>query len=251
MSKVGFLITARLKSARLPQKVIKEVNGKPLLVYMIERIRAASLIDVIVVCTSTNPEDDPLETIARQEGVECFRGSEDDVLERLNGAAERHQLDYIVNITADCPLVDPFFIDETYRVFQETNADFIQWKELPIGQGFNGIKPSALARVCELKNENDTEIWGNYFYKCEEFQCVVPEVADNYKYDGLKTSVDYPEDYEFVSNIIERLYREGDVFSLQDLLDLVRREPSLVEINSHCIAQGRAHWKNSATVKFK
>ena len=80
MKKSTFLITARLKSKRLPKKVLLEVQGKPLIVHMINRIKYAKKIDKIIICTSTNVQDDPLEEITKQENIYCYRGSEDDVL---------------------------------------------------------------------------------------------------------------------------------------------------------------------------
>ena len=87
-----FLITARLKSTRLPKKIMLEVMGKPLIVHMLDRIKHSRYIEDIVICTSTNSQDDPLEEIAEKEHVHCFRGSEDDVLERLLRAARSYDM---------------------------------------------------------------------------------------------------------------------------------------------------------------
>ena len=81
--RTGFLITARLKSTRLPKKLILEVLGENYITWMVRRLKLATNLDVIVICTSTNPQDDPLEEVAKKEGVECFRGSEEDVASRL------------------------------------------------------------------------------------------------------------------------------------------------------------------------
>ena len=144
---IGFLITGRLKSTRLPKKVILEIAGKPMIVHMLDRIKLAKRIDKIVICTSTNPQDDPLEKIAKDETVYCYRGSENDVLMRLHEAAVKYHVDYIVNITADCPLIDPFFIDQIVKTYESTNADLIMSFKLPMGQRPYGIKPSALKKV--------------------------------------------------------------------------------------------------------
>ena len=116
--KTAFLITARLKSTRLPKKILLEVAGKPLIVHMLDRIKNATSIDKIIICTSTNPQDDPLEEIAGQEQVSCFRGSEEDVLVRLLEAAQSHGLKYFANITADCPMMDPLLIDRAVLEYQ-------------------------------------------------------------------------------------------------------------------------------------
>ena len=131
--KVGFLITARTKSTRLPKKIIRVIAGKPIIVHMLDRIKMAKEPEVIVICTSIYKEDDVLEEIAKQEHVECYRGHPDDVLQRLLAASKYFRLDYIVNITADCPFVGPEYIDKTVKLYEKTNADLIKSEELPHG----------------------------------------------------------------------------------------------------------------------
>jgi len=104
--KVGFLITGRLKSIRLPKKLLLEVEGKPILSHMLDRLKLSSSVDKIVICTSTEDQDIPLGKIAKENGVECYFGESDDVMARLLSAAEEYGLDYILSITADCPFVD-------------------------------------------------------------------------------------------------------------------------------------------------
>ena len=110
--KTAFLITARLKSSRLPKKVLLKVQGKPLIIHMINRIRHAKNINKIIICTSTNAQDDPLEEIANQQKIDCYRGSEDDVIQRLLDTAKKFHLNHFANMTADVPMIDPFLIDE-------------------------------------------------------------------------------------------------------------------------------------------
>ena len=93
--KTAFLITARLKSTRLPKKVLLKVQGKPLIIHMINRIRHAKNINKIIICTSTNSQDDPLEEIANQQKIDCYRGSEDDVIQRLLDTAKKFRLNHL------------------------------------------------------------------------------------------------------------------------------------------------------------
>lgn len=226
--------------------------GKPLFSHMCDRLKTARRIDEIVICTSTNPQDDLLVDIARNEGISCYRGSEEDVLMRLCEAAMCHGFDYVVNITADCPLVDPFFIDMIVDEYEKTNADLIQTTSLPHGQGPNGIKVSALKKACELKAESETEVWGDYFIKTGIFQYHDLKVDDKYFCRGLKTSIDYPEDYEFIKQLFHELYSSGEIFSLADIIGLVKEKPELLEINSHCIELGRQHIIQTMTpIRFK
>jgi spore coat polysaccharide biosynthesis protein SpsF len=250
-NKPGFLITGRLKSKRLPRKVILEVKGRPLICHMLDRIKAAKRIGEIVICTSTNPQDDPFHEIAQREGVSCYRGSEDDVLMRLLEAASEHGLDYFVNITADCPLIDPLFINRTVDEYERTHADLVRFDLLPRGQGPNGIKVSALKKVCEIKAETETEVWGDYFTRSGLFTFHSPQVEDIYLHPTLKTSIDYPEDYEFLKRIFDELYVSGVIFSLLDVINLVNRKPELLAINSHCINMGVEHISKTKEIAFR
>lgn len=247
MEKPGFLITARLKSKRLPKKIVLEVAGKPLLVHMLDRIKQAKKIGKIVICTSTNPQDDPLEQIAFQEEVICFRGSEEDVLARLLEAAKRHEVSHFINLTADCPLIDPDFIDRTVDALLETGADFVKFDKLPRGQGMNGVKVSSLKKVCDMKMETETEVWGDYFMDSPDMKVHYPYVAREYIHETLKTSIDYPEDYQFIKEVFAALYRaQHPLFGLSDILRLVRTQPHLIDINKHCIALGKTHIATTA-----
>lgn len=248
MSKMtfGFLITARLKSKRLPNKIILEIYGRPLICYMIDRIKAAKRIDKVIICTSTNPQDNPLEKIAHSEGIFCYRGSEEDVLVRLYEAAIEQGIDYIVNITADCPLIDPMFIDRVVEEYIKTDADLIRFDCLPLGQGPSGIKVAALEKVCKIKEETDTEVWGDYFTKTGIFSFHSPEIESRYYHPRLKTSLDYPEDYEFIKIIFSELYSGNNIFSLADIINLVNRKPELLAINSHCAQKCIEHISKTA-----
>src|SRR5262245_55027962 len=110
---------------------------------MLDRLKLATRADEIIVCTSTNPQDDPLIHLAAAEGVSSFRGDEDDVVKRLSDAAEAFQLDYILSITADCPFSDPEYADKIVQAFLDTNADLIRAFDLPHGAFSYGVKPAA------------------------------------------------------------------------------------------------------------
>ena len=157
---IGFLIIARMKSTRLPKKVILEINGREVIAWMIDRLKQCKILNDIIIATSTNPEDNILCKIAKREGVKCFKGSEDDVLDRLYQAATTYELDYIINVTGDSPLVAFDFIETVVEAYQKTNADLITSFQLPHGLFMYGIKNDALKKILEIKNDVDTEVWG-------------------------------------------------------------------------------------------
>ena len=233
--KTAFLITARLKSTRLPKKILLEVQGKPLIVHMLDRIKHAKSIDKIIICTSTNPQDDPLEKIAAQENVFCFRGSEDDVLKRLLKAAKCHDLKHFANITADCPMMDPKLIDRAVMEYQTSDADLLMYEDSnnDIPFGCYMIKVTALEKVCQQKKETDTEDWDKHFTSNPDLKISSIDVEDKYRHKTLKTSLDYPEDYEFIKHVFSELYRQDTVFSILEIIDLVKRRPDILNINAN------------------
>jgi spore coat polysaccharide biosynthesis protein SpsF len=188
-----------------------------------------------------------LSRIARQENVFCYRGSEDDVLVRLHDAASEYKIDFIVNLTADCPLIDPIHIESVIKAYKRTHADHITASRLPTGQGLWGIDVEALRKVCEIKDETETEVWGEYFTKSGFFKVHELEVDPLYEHPTLKTSLDYPEDYTFLQRVFRELYVAGSIFSLKDILKLIREKPEISSINSHCRGLGVQHVLQTAT----
>ena len=121
------IVQARQSSKRLPQKVLKPILGKPMLYYLIERLRAVHNANQIVVATTHKICDDSIVSFCKDLKVETFRGPEENVLERYYQAAIKYQADKIIRVTADCPLIDPFVIDKGIRIFQrrEAHIDYV------------------------------------------------------------------------------------------------------------------------------
>lgn len=231
--KTAFLITARLKSTRLPKKIMLEVEGKPLIVHMLDFIKNAEYIEKIIICTSSNLQDDPLEEIATQENVWCYRGSEDDVLVRLLEAAQSHGLTCFANITADCPMIDPKLIDRAVMEYQKSDADLVKYDDYGLPFSCYLIKTSALEKVCLKKNETDTEVWLKYFTSNPDLNIHTIDVENEYRHSTLKTSIDYPEDYIFIKHVFAELYQPNSVFSILDIINLVKKRPDIMNINAN------------------
>ena len=233
--KVGYLVTARLKSTRLPRKLLLEIKGKSVISHMLDRLKLANNVDEIIICTSTSEQDKPLGELAKENNVKCFFGDPDDVLTRLLGAADEFKLDYILNITADCPFVDPFYADKIVEEYLETDADLIRQFDLPHGVFSYGIKVEALRKVVELKDSSDTEVWGRYFTDTGLFNVVDLDVNDkHHNRPGLRMTLDYPEDLDFFKAVFDVLYVENEVFSLTSILNLLDTNPEIIELNKSC-----------------
>lgn len=214
-------------------KVIKQIKGRPMICHMIDRLKLAERVGQVVICTSTVEQDDPLERIATQESVNCFRGEPDDVLRRLTDAAQSVGADIVVNCTADNPFVDPEYIERLVDFHVEQGNDFSKVEGLPFGAFSYVLSYSAMVRACELKAETDTEVWGGYFTETNRFKWSVMPVTDpKVSWPELRLTVDTPEDFELVERIFDELYQPGQIFSLAAIVDLCRRRPDLAAINA-------------------
>ena len=118
------IIQARLGSTRLPGKVLKKILGKTVLEHIIERLSYAGKIDQLIIATSSLSENDQIADLAKQKGISCFRGDEDDVLNRFYRAALQYKGDIVVRITGDCPLVDPFVVDKIIDYHVSHGGDY-------------------------------------------------------------------------------------------------------------------------------
>ena len=232
--KTAILITARLKSTRLPGKVMKKIKNRPMISHMLDRLRMAQRPEEIIICTSTVAQDDPLEELAKLENVHCFRGHPDDVLQRLTKAAEKYEVDTVVSCTADNPFVDPEYIDHLVYFHHSQGNDYSNVDGLPFGTFSYALSYPAMVRACQIKDKTDTEVWGGYFTKTGKFKVGTLKVTDlDLRRPGLRLTVDTPEDFDLVNRIFDALYKPGKVFTLKEIVALCDEHPELVRINAY------------------
>ena len=231
--KTAVLITARLKSQRLPMKVLRQVEGRPMICHLLDRLKLARRPQEIIICTSDLEQDSPLVEIAEQEHVSCFRGDPEDVLLRLTKAAEEFGVDTAVSCTADNPFVDPEYIDRLVDFHLQHNHDFSNAEGLPWGTFSYVLSYPSMVKACQIKAERDTEVWGGYFTQTGLFNWGTMVVDDPIvRWPELRLTVDTPEDFELVARIFQELYEPGKVFPLSKIIALCRRKPELPAINT-------------------
>jgi spore coat polysaccharide biosynthesis protein SpsF len=228
-------ITVRMKSTRLPKKAILNLIDQTLIEHLIDRVKRAKLPNEVILCTSTDPQDDILIEYAKKKNIKWFRGSKDDVLDRLLKAAIENKIDFIVSTTGDNPLTDPRYIDKIIEKFKETGFDYINCLDLPIGTFSYGVKIKALEKVCQLKKETDTEIWGDYFTKTGLFKTHNLEVEPELKHPEFRLTIDTPEDFRLINFIYKKIYPKNKDFTLHEIINLLRQNPEFVKINSDII----------------
>jgi spore coat polysaccharide biosynthesis protein SpsF len=234
----AILITARLKSTRLPRKVIKPILGRPMVCHMIDRLKLARVPQQIILCTSTLSEDDELVQIAEAESISCFRGDPDDVLARMTSAAEQFEIDTVFSCTADNPFVDVVHLDKLLDYHRRHRYDYTRTEGLPLGAFGYALSLPAMQLACKLKVETDTEIWGPLFADSGRFACGVLKITDpDFCWPELRLTVDTPQDFELITRIFEALYQPGRVFSLAEIVELCRKDPALPAINAGVVQQ--------------
>ncbi len=249
--KIGYLITARMKSTRLKHKLTLEILDRQVIRWMIDRLKLAKSLDEIIICTSTNPQDDILEQIAFEENIKIFRGHEEDVIQRLYNASVENQLDYALNITADCPLVSLEYVEKIIDEFKNSNADLIRTLDLPHGFFSYGLKVAAMKKVCEVKRGLDTEVWGRYFTDTGIFNVVDLDIPMRYIKKDFRLTLDYPEDFEFFKAIFN--YFGNDTFKagMPDIIQFLDDNPDIVAINMDKKKSYKERWDSQNQIKLK
>ena len=231
------IIEARMKSSRLPGKVLKPILGKPMLELLIERIRQARRIDQIVVATTDAASDDPIDALTQSLNVGCFRGSEEDVLDRVLQAACRYSADIIVEITGDCPLIEAEKIDQMLSSYQHMKDDFMmnRWTGPIRRVGSSHFRTETLEKVNRLTQDPvDREHVSLYVWEHPDIFSIY-HFQNNLdrKYWEIRLTVDNEEDFAFIGAIFSELYPRNPKLIFTTSSILLERKPELMEINRH------------------
>ncbi|WP_077624239.1 cytidylyltransferase domain-containing protein [Sediminibacillus massiliensis] len=236
--KVAAIIQARMGSTRLPGKVLKQVLGKALLTYEIERVQRARDIDQLLVATTKESADDAIVSLCKSINVPCFRGSEADVLERYYLAAVREKADVIVRLTADCPLIDPAQIDKVTETFFHHDYP-LQYvsntlnRTLPRGMDTEVFSLQALTEAYQNASlQSEREHVTRYMVSHPEI-FHLRNVSNSINYSKHRWTVDTAEDFKLVRKIIENLYPAKPHFTMEDIIQLLEQKPEWKAINAH------------------
>jgi spore coat polysaccharide biosynthesis protein SpsF len=225
-------------SSRFPGKVLREICGFPMVGWVARRSGQAALVDQVVVATTSSAQDNPVEEFCHQAGIACFRGNEFDVLDRYYQAALDQRADIVVRLTADCPLIDPWLIDAAVEALVSEGLDFSAnrlpppyRRTYPIGLDVEAVTFRAL----EMAWRNAKELYERehvmpYLYNPDNgFKFRVLEAGRDLGH--YRWTVDTPEDYQFITKVMERMECREDI-SWLDIVHLLESEPGLMEINA-------------------
>ena len=233
--KIFAILQARMGSTRLPGKALLPIfQGRGALELMLLRLRGCRKLFGLAVATTTETMDDPLEALCRQQGVPCFRGQVDDVLDRYYQAARSCGTpEVLVRLTGDCPLHDPEVVDRVIARFLEGGVDYasnVDPPSYPDGldtEVFSFVTLERAWKAAQLKSEREhvtPYIWNHP----DIFRRGNVTNTDNLA--GMRWTLDEPRDLDFVRAVYARMGRVD--FGLNDVLDLLAAEPGLAELNS-------------------
>lgn len=234
-----------MTSSRLPGKVLMPALGQPMLHHLVARLRAVPSIDEIVLATTTNVTDEPLVEFANKENIRVFRGSENDVMARVIGAAEFAGADVIVEITGDCPIIDPDIVEQTIRMFKVHNAAYVSnglARSYPDGMDTQVFSLGSLKRSAAMTDDPlDHE-------HVSLFMCKHPELFPHLNliappslhWPELGLTLDEPADYELIKRIIEYFGESKPLFGCLDAIRVLHEKPEWVEINRAVERKGNA-----------
>jgi len=243
--RISATIEARMTSTRLPRKVLFQADGIPMLQHLVRRLQAVPSLEGIVLATTTNPTDDSLEAFAREMNIICFRGSEADVMTRVIDAATYANADVVVEITGDCPIIDPQIIEQTIRMFQANSADYVSnahVRSYPDGMDTQVFFLDTLKRSAAMTNDPlDLEHVTLHIRNNPEIFRQVHLVAPPELYwPELGLTLDEHSDYELLKRIIEYFGINNPYFSCLDVIRLMRNKPEWVAINEQVTRKGNS-----------
>jgi spore coat polysaccharide biosynthesis protein SpsF len=247
------IIQGRMSSSRLPGKILAEIAGQPMLQHVFTRTSRAATVTETIFATTTDSSDDPVAEYCDFSGIPFMRGSLYDVLDRYYQTARQAKADFVVRITADCPVIDPALIDEVVNTLLEDEYDFVcnrlppPWQRtFPIGLDVEACTWKALETAWhEAKEPQHREHTMPYLYEKVELSALSRQRSEGISPRGFRIAllnhttdfgdyrwtVDTAEDLEFMRQVYSRFDGRAD-FSWKDVLALVHNEPQLIQINA-------------------
>jgi len=233
------IVQARMSSTRLPGKVLKELAGQTVLDFVVRRCQLSRRLAGVVLATTDEPIDDPIVQRGRLLGIDVYRGSRDDVLDRYVQAALGCGADPIVRITSDCPLIEPAIIDQVLECYERTGAEFICPIGFPRGSGDTEMVTfAALKRAWRATRTDETyyreHVLTYHFDHVDQFRHQEIPAPDEMQRLEYRLCVDEADDLEVVRRICEHFAPRID-FNLEEVVAFLRQHPEVSAINRHVL----------------
>jgi spore coat polysaccharide biosynthesis protein SpsF len=230
------VLQARTSSRRLPGKVLKPLLGEAMLARQCERILQSHHINQLVIATSDEPSDDAIATLAAKLGLACYRGSLEDVLDRVLKAAQGAGASTIVRLTGDCPLIDAGVIDETIEFHLAAGNDYTcncDPATFPDGLDTEVCRIQALEQADRDCSDMTIREHATYYIRLHPEQFKIGNLTNATDYGDMRWTVDEPEDFELVQRIYTALYPNNPKFTWRDVITLLEKHPEWSLLNQH------------------
>lgn len=236
--KVLAIVQARVTSTRLPGKVLMDIEGKPFIWHVLERLKHAKKIDEIVLAIPDTKENDILETFAKDNKIQYFRGSENNLLERYYLSAKKLGANIIVRIPSDNALIDPRIVDVVIERHLNSDADYtsnVLEKTFPVGLHTEVFNFDALEKAYnEAKEEYEKEHATPYIYRHPEiFKLQSVTAEGKLRRPEIRLTTDTEKDLKLIREIYKNLYIAGKIFYAEEIIDLLDKYPDLIKINTN------------------
>ncbi len=204
---------------------------------VIERLRRCKRLDNIIIATTTSPEDDKLESLCELWNVDCYRGSVDDVLARYYDAAKKFGVDIIVRITSDCPLIDPSLVDEVINLYLDNRDKYDYCSNVipptyPDGLDVEVFPMNTLERLNDYALEPFDREHVTTFVEKHPERFKIGNIADGINRSKFRWTVDGFDDLQFVNEVFKTLYKPNEIFTRENVFELLRQHPELMAINA-------------------
>lgn len=235
ITSIGIITQARMTSSRLPGKVLMEAGSKSMLEYHVARLQKTGY--EVVIATTDNKQDDTLAAFASRLGIDCYRGSEDDVLSRFMVVQHAKKYDIIVRVTSDCPLIDPELIRQGINLYLEKENELMYVSNCfprTFARGFDFEIFSG--KMLEEANEYAHDIFERehvtpYMWKNKPHHFHLENISQEVKNGSLRITIDTPEDFQLLKILIEEY--EAEHLNYREIEHILISHPQLVAINEH------------------
>src|SRR4051794_22857842 len=234
--RIGGLVHARMTSERLPGKPLADIEGRLAIQHLLDRMLASEFLapDRLVLCTTIDERDDALADAVAGAGVQVFRGSTHDVIDRFYNAAAEHGFDAVIQVDGDDICADTLYMDEAMRtLLDDDDLDIVISRGLPLGLASKAIRFDALERVHRAYVPGDNSTGAFYYFLrtelCNPFE--IEPVSPRHVHETARLTLDEPADLEFFRAVFAALYRPGEVFGVQEIVALLDARPELLDLN--------------------
>lgn len=235
---IAAIIQARMGSSRLPNKVLMEIDGKTSLKFMVDRVAKSNYIEKIIIATTTNERDKVIVDFCVKNNILFYCGSENDVLDRYYKASKNNEVRTIVRLTSDCPLIDPYQIDQTIKLYFDKGVNYAanavppEVKKYPDGSDVEVFSFKDLTRAwIETKNIKDREHVTFYFWKRNK-NFTTAMLDNKYDWGKYRITVDYIEDIDLVRKIVRKLKDQKKFGTTKEIIEILESNPELIKINA-------------------